>query len=51
VYKEQLFRTYTIFPLKFSFSYADAKQTATPVGVDQIKVSGGTLRISYSFNW
>lgn len=51
VYKDELFRTYTIFPLTLDFAYSEGSQTATTIGADRIKVTGGSLRIGYSFNW
>jgi hypothetical protein len=51
VYQDELFRTYTIFPLNMTLTYSNLKQIATPISDNEIRVSGGTLKINYSFKW
>ena len=50
-YKDEVFRTYTIFPLTVEFSYAESKQTHFFKGINMVEITGGTLRISYNFKW
>lgn len=40
-----------IEPLQITYTYMEAKQNASFEGINLLKVSGGTLRISYEFKW
>lgn len=34
-----------------TFNYYELKQSANTIGFDQVKITGGTLKINYTFAW
>lgn len=50
-YTERIGKTYRIYDFTPTFYVIDSKQTATTTVMNQVNVSGATLRINYKFNW
>ena len=50
-YSDQPFRTYRIFNITQSMTYLEGKQTAELLGQNVLKVSNGTLRVNFVFQW
>mgnify|MGYP000939309576 FL=1 len=50
-YTERIGKTYRIYDLQPVFYVIDSKQTATFTVMNQVNVSGATVRINYKFNW
>ena len=50
-YTERIGKKYRIYDLQPVFYVIDSKQTATFTVMNQVNVSGATVRINYKFNW
>lgn len=50
-YQEELFKSYRIFNFKQNIVYNEGRQSAKLVSKNVLRVSGGNVRISYTFDW
>lgn len=50
-YQEEIYRSYRIFNITQTISYNEGKQTAQLARKNVLRVTGGTVRIEFKFNW
>jgi hypothetical protein len=50
-YQEEIYRSYRIYNISQNIIYNEGKQTAQLARKNVLRVTGGTVRIEFNFNW